>query len=287
MARRLLLLGSTGKMGSAVWEVFGDGYDVIGFSSRDFDVADFDRLTAVIDGATPDIVVNTVAHLGIDSCEMNPDAAHRLNALLPKHLAELSVKRGYLLVHFSTDAVFDGAKGDFYLESDQPKPLNVYGLTKYEGDRFVQSIAERYLLIRVSILFGRNEKQTQFVERMLARAMEGNGPLRVADDIVLSPSHAGDVAREVRRLLDESCPAGLYHLANEGKASLYELMAEVVAGLGLDVPVERASYRDFPSVGTKNTHTPLASGKILPLRPWREAVREYCRNISAGVHRGG
>ncbi|WP_306532920.1 NAD(P)-dependent oxidoreductase [Geobacter sp.] len=284
MARRLLLLGSTGKMGSAVREVFGDGYDVIGVSSRDFDAADSDRLTAFIEETNPDIVVNTVAHLGIDSCEMNPGAAHRLNALLPKHLAGLSRGKGYLLVHFSTDAVFDDNKGDFYLESDQPNPLNVYGLTKYEGDRFVQATAERYFLVRTSILFGQATRRSQFVERMLVRAVEGNAPLRVADDIVLSPSHAEDVAREVRRMLEGSCPFGLYHVANEGKATLYELMAEVVAGLGLDVPLERASHRDFPAVGTKNTHTPLASEKIPPLRPWREAVRAYCEKMTPGVH---
>jgi len=197
------------------------------------------------------------------------------------------VKRGYLLIHFSTDAVFDDSKGDFYLEGDQPKPLNIYGLTKYEGDRFVQAIADRYFLVRTSILFGQAARQSQFVERMLARAVAGNAPLRVADDIVLSPSHAEDIALEVRRMLEGACPFGLYHVVNEGKATLYELMAEIVAGLELDVPLERASHRDFPAVGAKNTHTPLASEKILPLRPWREAVKAYCEKMAAGVTRGG
>lgn len=286
MAKRLLLLGCTGKMGTAVRDAFAAGYEIIGRNSRDFDAADFDRLTADIEDAEPDIVVNTVAHLGIDQCELDPDRACRLNALLPQHLAGLSRAKGYTLVHFSTDAVFDGSKGDFYVESDPPKPLNVYGRSKHEGDCAVQAIAGRHLLVRTSILFGRTAGQTQFVERMLARARGGRAPLRVADDLVLSPSHAGDVAREVRRLLEGPYPSGLYHLANAGKATLYELMAEVVAGLGLDVRLERASYRDFPSVGMKNTHTPLASERVPLLRPWRDAVRSYCEGIAAGGARG-
>jgi dTDP-4-dehydrorhamnose reductase len=88
-------------------------------------------------------------------------------------------------------------------------------------------------------------------------------------------------------MLEGSSPFGLYHVVNEGKATLYELMAEVVAGLGLNVAIERASHRDFPAVGAKNTHTPLASEKIPPLRPWREAVKAYCEKMATGATRGG
>jgi len=95
--------------------------------------------------------------------------------------------------------------------------------------------------------------------------------LRVSDDIVSSPTLSLDVAMRIKSFLADGTGFGLYHLANEGAASLYELMREMVCQLGLQVTVERASYRDFPFVGRKNVHTPLSSVKTTPLRPWRDA----------------
>jgi len=217
--------------------------------------------------------------LGIDPCEVNKDLAFRLNALYPKRLAELSNEKKFFLVHFSTDAVFDDHKNDFYVESDTPSPVNVYGQTKYEGDRFIQQIAERYYIIRLSVLFGETSKQTQFVEKMIQRIQSGQRILTIADDVIASPSYSLDVALGIKQLLNQQQPVGLYHMANEGKASLYELMKEVVQRLGLTVGIEAGSYKDFPFVGVKNTNTPIRSEKIDSLRPWREAVAAYCLNL--------
>jgi len=112
---------------------------------------------------------------------------------------------------------------------------------------------------------------------MLERARGGTRALQVADDIVATPTGSLDVAHEVRRMLREGCPSGLYHVVNTGRASLWELMNEVVTSLGLDVTVEKASYKDFSSIGRKNTCTPIRSARLPALRPWQDAVREYCR----------
>ncbi|HDY69287.1 MAG TPA: NAD(P)-dependent oxidoreductase [Candidatus Scalindua sp.] len=279
MNERILLLGHTGKMGIALKEVFEEDYDVIGKNSSDFDALDFEQIQDLIEKNNPDIVINTVAFLGIDHCEEYPEKAFGLNALYPKLLAELSNTHRFLLIHFSTDAVFDGEKGDFYSEEDCPRPLNMYGLTKYGGDRFVQVISRNYYLLRISLLFGGVNKKTQFVEKMLQKAKEGERILRVSDDIVLSPTYSRDVAEEAKRILEASLPFGLYHIANSKKGSLYDLIKEIVDNLHLDVKVEKASYRDFPHLGAKNTYTPLRSEKIKPLRPWKEAVAAYCHRI--------
>lgn len=278
MAKKILLLGHTGKMGTALKEVFEDGYTIIGKNSADFDALDFDQVKDLIDKTSPDIVMNTVAMLGIDSCEKDPEKAHRLNALYPKFLAELSNNNNFLLVHFSTDAVFNDEKQDFYTERDFTSPLNVYGSTKYRGDCFVQDAAKQYFLFRISVIFGEASKHNQFVEKMLLKVKEGKKPLKISDDIVLSPTYSRDAAREIRRILEEPLPFGLYHIANEGKASLYDLMNEIIKNLSLDATIEKASYKDFPYIGRKNTYTPLKSDKIRPLRHWKEAVKEYCVN---------
>jgi len=178
-----------------------------------------------------------------------------------------------------TDAVFNDDKQDFYVESDEPAPVNMYGKTKLQGDRFIEQIARRYYIIRISVQFGEVDKHAQFVEKMIKRIKDGQKTLTIAGDIISSPSYSLDIARRLRVIIEGSEPSGLYHVANEGKASLYDLMTEVVRCLGLQVTIQKGSFKDFPSVGMKNTYTPICSEKIEGLRPWKEAVQEYCQHL--------
>jgi len=276
----ILLLGSTGKMGTAIEGVFEDGYSITGKNTSNFDALKFEQVRNLIEENNPDIVINTVAFLGIDPCEEDPHMALTLNTLYPKLLAELSNEKRFLLVHFSTDAVFDNnEKGNLYSESALPRPVNIYGFTKYGGDCFIQAIAKEYYIFRISVLFGEAVKHIQFVEKMLLKIKEGSKSLKISDDIISSPTYSKDIAREVRRIIEASYPYGLYHIASGEKASLFELMKEIVENLNLDVRIEKASYKDFPFVGTKNTCTPIRSEKVNSLRPWREALKEYCTTI--------
>lgn len=276
---KILLLGSTGKMGTALKKVFGKDYLVISKNSRDFDALNFDQVLNLIKENQPDIVMNTVAFVGIDQCEKEPEKALRLNTLYPKLLAELSNEMGFLLVHFSTDAVFNDGQGSFYTENDCARPLNMYGFTKYGADCFIKAIAKKYYIFRISVQFGETTKNNQFVEKMLQRIREGQKVLDISADIVSSPSYSKDIAREIKKIIEEMTPFGLYHIANNGAASLYDLMKEIVQNLSLDVEVRKASYKDFSYIGIKNTYTPIRSGKIAPLRPWQEAVKEYCSGL--------
>lgn len=276
--KKILLLGSTGKIGTAIKNVFGEDYHVISKNSRDFDAINFEQVRNLVKETQPDIVMNAVAFVGIDQCEKEPENALRLNTLYPKLLAELSNDMGFLLVHFSTDAVFADKKEKrgFYTETACPNPLNIYGFTKYGADCFIQAIAEKYYIFRISVQFGQTTKNNQFVEKMLLRIKEGQNVLDISADIVSSPSYSRDVAREIKKIIEETFPFGLYHIANEGIASLYDLMKEIVQNLDLDVEVRKASYKDFSYIGTKNTYTPIRSVKIAHLRPWQESVKEYC-----------
>lgn len=285
MPKKILLLGNSGKMGIALTDILSKDYIVQGRNSKDFDAAQLKQVATLINAEEPNIVINAVAFLGIDPCENDPIKALRLNTLYPKFLAELSEEKKYLLIHFSTDGVFNDRKEGFFIESDAPSPMHIYGLTKYGGDCFIQAIAKHYYIIRIPILFGETNKKTQFVEKMLDKIESGQKILKIADDIVYSPSYSRDIALKVKQILDNELPGGLYHVVNEGKASLYELMKEIVVNLKLDVSVEKASYKDFPSVGIKNTFTPMSSEKIGVMRPWRDAVYEYCKNINTKLQR--
>lgn len=276
MDKRILLLGSTGKVGTALNTVLGDNYTISCKNSKDFDAINFEDVREMVRKESPDIVINTVAFLGIDPCELEPEKAFKLNALYPRVLAQLSSEMGFLLVHFSTDAVFNSDKEDFYYEEDTPVPLNVYGFTKYGGDCLIQSETTNFYLFRLSVQFGESVKETQFVEKMLSKIKGGEKKLRISDDIVSSPTYSLDVARNVKEIIEGLYPNGLYHIANDGKATLYDLMKEVSKIMCLDVEIEKASYKDFAYIGKKNINTPIRSSKLPPLRHWKEAVREFC-----------
>tara|TARA_B100000315_G_scaffold222280_1_gene226234 strand:- start:1845 stop:2720 length:876 start_codon:yes stop_codon:yes gene_type:complete len=279
--KKVLLLGSTGKMGVALQGAFKNAYHVFGKNSKDFDACSPKTVDPLVEAICPDIVVNTVAFLGIDPCELEPKKAFHLNTMFPKHLAELSEKKGFILVHFSTDAVFPNTEGRAFTENDAPRPLNLYGLTKFGGDSLTQSIASQHYIFRLPVLFGPSRKKNQFVEKMLGQIQAGQNTLKVSSDIISSPSYSYDIAQEVFRILESSMPFGLYHLANQGQGSLYDLIKEVIKNLKIDVTLESGSFRDFPHSGIKNERTPMKSVRIKPLRPWREAVKAYCQEMKA------
>jgi dTDP-4-dehydrorhamnose reductase len=280
--KSVLVLGNTGKLGCALEDAFRPGYTAWGKSSRDFDGADLDQVERVVREHRPNVVLNAVVCTGLDACEADPLRAMRVNAFLPRRLSELSNEMGFLLVHFSSDGVFDGESTEPYGESAAPRPINTYGLTKFGGDCYVRSIAQRNYVFRVSLLFGRTAKRTQFVEKMLLRIHQGQ-ELRIADDLVCSPCFTSDIAARVRQVIEEERPFGLYHLANAGQATLYELMSALNEQLNLGAQIKRASYKDFPSPARKTVSTPLISEKLPPLRPWQEAIDDYCRDL---VRRG-
>ncbi|WP_010681172.1 SDR family oxidoreductase [Acetivibrio cellulolyticus] len=278
--KSILLLGERGKVGTALNSELAKSYNIIGKNSENFNVADFEGVTSLIDNYKPDIVINTVAAQGIDDCERNPERSLRINSLYPKLLAELSNKFEFLLVNFSTECVFkDNEPGNFFIEADRPCPLNVYGLTKYGGDCFVSNIAHRHYIFRLPILFGPSNKNNQFVERMLDKALNQGEKLKVSCDVITSPSYSIDIAKAVKEIIENEMPYGLYHLSNQGAASIYDLMKEIFSNLEVEVELEKVSHKSFQSIGIKNTNTPLKSSKIKSLRPWQEAVADYCKYI--------
>lgn len=287
MTRKLLLFGSTGKMGTALAEVLGGSFEVKCLCSMDVDVTDLDAVAALVANMAPDVVVNAAARMGGDDCEINPSSTFRVNALFPRRLAVMSREMGYVLVHFSSDAVFSGGLGRPLLEDDEPDPVRVYGASKYAGEVLIRDVAVRYYIFRLPILFGESPNHPQFIEKLITRARAGERRFQVADDVINSPSYSLDIARALALALEEEWAYGLYHVANAGRVSLHELVCEIMAGLGLGVAVEPVPCESFLFKGTRNTFTPMLSVKIKPLRPWKEALGEYLSRISRTSTRRG
>ena len=272
--KKLLVLGITGKVGTSILNVFQNNFHVNGISRTDFDVLDFDELKNYINKNNFDIVVNCVAKLGIDPCELDPVNAHKCNAQLPRLLAEESNKQRFILVHFSSDAVFADNFNKSYNESDPPSPINIYGYSKYCGDLFVKNIAERYYIIRIPLIFGFSYKKSQFFEKMVEKII-CNIDIKIADDIFTTPTYSNDVAKELFKIILNKEEYGLYHVNNSGEVSLYGLIYKYIEIKNISAKISKSSYKDFKHIGRKNTKTILTSKKISRMRNWKLALNEY------------
>ena len=279
MRGTVLLLGDTGKVGTAVKAAMGPRTTVIGANTRTLDASNLSAVEALVDDVRPDAVINCAAFMGVENCEKDPEKAFRLNVMMPRVLAQKSDRMGFKLVHFSSESVFSGKKRDFHGESDTPDPINVYGLTKYMADLVVQSATERHFVFRIPVQFGFSAKNNQLLERLIDKVRGGEQALRVADDLITSPTYSDDVATVVRAALEGEIAYGLYHVTNSGSASLHELVSAALEVLGYRATVERASYRDFPMTAKLHDVTPLRQEKLPAMRHWRDALVAYCARM--------
>jgi dTDP-4-dehydrorhamnose reductase len=247
------------------------------------DVADPRALRRFFDGlaAPPDIVVNAAAFTHVDRCEREPDQAERGNATAPGLLAELCRECGVHLVHVSTDFVFAGDAQRPYTEEDSPAPRSAYGRTKLEGERRVLAASGGFLVARTSWMFGAGRN---FIAAVLAQAGEqrrgsASGALRVVDDQRGRPTYAVDLAEAIRELVERGA-RGVYHVANEGVATWWDVarLALDEADFG-DLVIERIATRDLKVDAPRPAWSVLDCSKAealgVRLRSWREAVRAY------------
>jgi dTDP-4-dehydrorhamnose reductase len=214
----------------------------------------------------------------VDAAETERDAAFAVNARGPAHLARAAREASALLVHYSTDYVFDGASSRPYREDDPPSPLSVYGASKLEGERLVAAAGGPHLVVRTSGVLGRGgseQKGGSFVERIVAQARAGR-PLRVVADQVFAPTSAVDLAAASVALVRAGA-RGLVHVTNAGSCSWHELARAAVAAAGLDAPVEPISLSDLrlparrPAYSVLDTERARSLG-LPPLRSWRDAL---------------
>lgn len=280
---RVLVLGATGQLGSDLART-NPGHALTALGRTDLDITDAAALACRLAATRPDWVLNAAADNRTDAAEDDPAAVFTVNTWAVRSLASACAAAGARLLQFSTDFVFDGRKGAPYVESDAPNPLNVYGLSKYGGERFVLAADPGHLVVRSAGLFGRagsRAKGGNFVEAIAARA-RGGEPVRAVTDIAMSPTFTADLAAKTWELVGRAPPGGVYHLVNAGGASVYDLARDVVAAVGGRAAVTPVSVKDWPGKIRRAPDTRLASERLAslglaPLRPWREALADYLK----------
>ena len=295
MTTRWLIAGCRGQLGHALGErVAADPHcEVVASVDREeLDLADAQAVAALFDGLAskpPDIAVNAAAFTQVDRCEREPEAAERGNAVVPGLLAEACEKRGIRLVHVSTDYVFSGDSPIAYREQDEPKPRSVYGRTKLAGEERVLTISADSLIVRTSWLFGRGRN---FIAAILAQARErragrASGPLRVVDDQYGRPTYAHDLAEAIVYLVERGV-GGLYHVANRGVASWWELARASLDEAGYeDLSVERIRTDELTVDAPRPMRSVLDCSKAealgVKMRNWRDALSAYLASSDSPI----
>ena len=275
---KALVVGAGGQLGAALGRVLPAGGLVMRGRSE-LDVRDAASLARAMADARPDVVFNAAAYNAVDAAEGEPATAFAVNALGPLNLARACREVGALLVHFSTDYVFDGSDRRPIPEERCPRPLSVYGASKLSGEALVAASGAAHLIVRTSGLFasgGSRDKGGSFVERILAKARAGD-TLRVVDDQVFAPTYASDLAQAVLALVSSGA-RGLFHVTNEGPCSWRELAVAAVEEAGLPTRVEAIPAAELGAPAARPRYSVLDTERyrslgLPPLRPWRDALR--------------
>ena len=289
---KVLLLGKNGQVG---WELqrslapLGElvALDRQGAPGLVGDVSDLDGLAATVRALRPQLIVNAAAHTAVDKAESEPDLARRLNAEAPAVLAREAAACGALLVHYSTDYVFDGSGERPWREGDATGPLGVYGRTKLEGEQAIAASGCRHLILRTSWVYA--ARGGNFAKTMLRLARERER-LTVIDDQWGAPTGAeliADVtAQAVAQLRQAPGKAGLYHLAAAGATTWFEYAKYVLAQAQRAQPAIEMKVTEVAPIATRDYPTParrphnsrldctrLQAAFDLRLPPWQDGVR--------------
>ena len=285
---RLVVLGSGGRVGAAMARIYAKEAEVIAFNRRELDLASESALEVTLGGLDFDVLVNCAAATSPDYCETHEAEAFAVNARAVRTIAEICSRKRARCIHLSTDYVFDGTQSCDYAETAAAEPINVYGRSKRQGELELLSVSEDFLAVRVSWVFGPD--RPGFVEQLLMRAMDGNGPLAAVGDKWSVPTSVFDIISELRPFLRENPIGGVLHLTQSGGACTwqeygrYALDCAARAGVPLKLhEVGRQTLDEMAVfVAKRPVYTAMATERLTavsgrPPRPWQEALEEYVR----------
>lgn len=274
---RILITGANGQLGHELQRVLQGHY----LTPLDFPAFDLTKsdVGGTIAAARPDVIIHAAAYTDVDGAEREPERAMAVNAEGTERVARAAARAGARLVYLSTDYVFDGLKGAPYNETDQPNPLNAYGRSKLEGERRALARCPGALVVRTSWLYGMHGKN--FVKTIIRLASEQT-ELRVVSDQRGSPTHAGDLALALSKLLDldiSNLEPRTLHLTGSGDCTWYEFACEIMSLIGAHARVRPISTEESNRAARRPAYAVLANtvlarhGIVLP--HWKDALKRF------------
>jgi len=259
---KIVIFGANGMLGYALQQVFPQAHF---FGHRDVEISDKTAVMKMVKRERPSVLINAAAYNDVDGCEDNRAYAFMVNGHGPGYIAAACSEVGSILIQYSSDYIFDGAKPEYH-EDDPPNPINIYGESKVLGEDSVRKNMENYRIIRTSWLFGSHGKNFVDTVRALSHQMH---VVRVVNDQIGKPTYAFDLARKTPEIILRE--PGIYHITNEGQCSWYEFASAFIPNA---VPCSTA---EFPRKAKRPAYSGLKNTKTSPLRSWKEALTEYVK----------
>lgn len=227
--KRILVTGASGQLGMSLQEIHKK-YPQMEFvfkNSTALDITNAQEVQQVFSSGAFDYCINCAAYTQVEQAERTPEIAFKVNAEGVKNLALACKKHIVILIHISTDYVFDGKKGMPYTVDDTPNPINEYGKSKWEGEKYIQEILNKYFIVRTSWLYSDHGKN--FYKTVLEKAKRGE-ILRITDQQTGCPTHAGNLARFILELIvEENTQFGIYHFTDGEVMTWYDFAKKIIS----------------------------------------------------------
>lgn len=281
-SKRILLFGKTGQLGTELVGLLSGTCELMALGREEVDCEKSEAIRAAMQEFQPTIVINAAGYTAVDDAERHPDVAERLNANAPGILAEEAARIGALLVHYSTDYVFDGVEDRAYVEEDESHPLNIYGLTKLAGERAIQQTGCQHFIFRVTWLYAPHGKN--FYRTVLRLALE-RPQLRIVNDQFGSPTSAWEVARATVATLEKvNAPStaelsGIYHMTGPGRVTWCEFAKKILelARPDSETEIVGISGEEYGAAAKRPRNSVLNSDKLrgtfgIELPSWEEQL---------------
>ena len=286
MNEKVLITGGTGLLGTDLALILKHSYRTMPVSSVQFDIRKYDDIISFFKNSQPGIVLHAAAWADVDACEKDKEKAMAINADGAGNIARACKKIGARMIYYSTDYVFDGQKGAFYVETDETNPVNIYGLSKLEGEKRVLDILDDAAVMRISWLFG--TARDNFVTRTLKDGRdkfqaklkgEKVEPIQVIHDQKSCPTWTIDIADQTKAIIENKL-SGIIHAASTNEASRYDLADMIFEEVAWDLELQPMKMSDYNFVAPRPPRTPLENKRLNDsglsvMRDYREALREF------------
>ena len=284
---KVLITGAHGLVGSHLMDQLGYSHEVLALGRTELDITNAEQVFAFVEKEQPDLVINC-AVLGVDECESDHEKAQAINVHGSSNLAQAAAEIGAEIIHFSTNYVFDGERETgYYTTDDEPKPINVYGQTKLEGERAVQTACERSFIIRTSWVFGKGK--SSFLSSV-ADSLKAGRNVSAITDRWASTTFVSDLVERVEEIINRK-RYDVYHVVNSGICSYYEYVLETAKILGApDSPekelIEPIMASDAKRLAPRPRYSPMCCKiseeiSLAPMRDWQTALRS---NLNEKMH---
>ncbi len=287
---RILIIGKDGQVGHELSRRDWPGYELISAGRESCDLSNQQSIRDLVRRSSPQVIVNAAAYTAVDKAEAERDLCFAINATAPGVLAEEAARLDALLIHYSTDYVFNGEKTEPYIETDKLDPLSVYGACKASGEAAVAGSANKYLLLRTAWVYG--PRGNNFLRTMI-RLAQDRPELRVVDDQIGAPTSAGGIAAATARLIWQytqsaaAFPSGVYHMTAGGSTSWCGF-ARAIFSAAADGPKPRVlpiTTADYPTAAKRPKYSILSNDKFertfgFRLTPWPSQLTEVLASSS-------